>query len=113
MRLRTQLLFVSLLTLVLPWAGCQYVREFETALRQNQQDSLADSASSIAAVLAEKPTLLVRDPVQLVSVSDPASQIYAKQLPSFMTLDGYSADWDIRADDFQVLNGQVNARYVA
>ena len=31
MRLRTQLLLVSLLTLALPWPGCQYVREMERA----------------------------------------------------------------------------------
>jgi len=29
MSLRRQLLLVSLLTLVLPWAGCQFIRETE------------------------------------------------------------------------------------
>ena len=33
MNLRRQLLLVSLLTLILPWAGCEFIRETESALR--------------------------------------------------------------------------------
>ena len=40
MNLRRQLLLVSLLTLILPWAGCQFVRETESALREGQQQML-------------------------------------------------------------------------
>ncbi len=113
MRLRTQLLLVSLLTLALPWAGCQYVREFETALRQSQQDSLADGAGAIAAVLAERPTLLVRDPVQLVSDSDPESDIYASRLPSLVTLDGFAGDWSLDGSQFNHVDGPVPFRFAA
>ncbi len=38
--IRLQLLIVALTTLVLPWAGCQYARELETALRSSQEQSL-------------------------------------------------------------------------
>ena len=38
--IRLQLLIVALTTLVLPWAGCQYARELETALRDSQEKSL-------------------------------------------------------------------------
>lgn len=113
MRLRTQLLLVSLLTLALPWAGCQYVREFESALRQSQQDSLADGASAIAAMLAERPNLLVRDPVQLVSGGTSESYIYAARLPSFVTLDGFVADWDLAPTDFRTMDGPPAVRYAA
>jgi len=112
-RLRTQLLLVSLLTLALPWAGCQYVREFETALRQSQQDSLADGAGAIAAVLAERPTLLVRDPAQLVSTAAPESDIYATKLPSFVTLDGFVGDWGVLPEDFHELVGEIAVSYIA
>ena len=37
MNLKRQLLLVSLLTLVLPWAGYQVIRETESALRAGQQ----------------------------------------------------------------------------
>jgi hypothetical protein len=36
MRLAGQLLAVSAVTLLLPWAGCQYAREVETALRDGE-----------------------------------------------------------------------------
>jgi len=46
--IRLQLLIVALTTLVLPWAGCQYARELETALRDSQEKSLLASAGTIA-----------------------------------------------------------------
>ena len=44
MSLRRQLILVSLLLLTLPWAGCQFLREMETALRQGTEkpNPLAD-----------------------------------------------------------------------
>ena len=48
MNLRKQLLLVSLLTLILPWAGCEFIRETESALRQGQQQFLAGTAQAIA-----------------------------------------------------------------
>jgi two-component system, OmpR family, sensor histidine kinase ChvG len=37
MRLAGQLLAVSAVTLLLPWAGCQYAREIESALRDGEE----------------------------------------------------------------------------
>jgi hypothetical protein len=34
MTLRLKLLLLGLATLVLPWAGCRYAREMESALRE-------------------------------------------------------------------------------
>ena len=114
MRLRSQLLFVSLITLALPWAGCQYAREFESALRQSQQNALADSAGAIANVVAQRPALLVRNPVQLAPGPKAAGQeIYALPLPSFVTLDGYAADWSLDSGDFRPLSGPAQATYAA
>src|SRR5210317_1491717 len=58
MRLRRQLLLVSLLLLSLPWAGCQFIREMEGALRHGQAQSLQATARAIAAVLGEQEGLL-------------------------------------------------------
>jgi hypothetical protein len=55
MNLRRQLLLVSLLTLVLPWAGCQFIRETESALREGQQHMLSGTAVAIADSLAQFP----------------------------------------------------------
>ena len=40
MSLRLKLLLLGLVTLVLPWAGCRYAREMESALRDGEVDSL-------------------------------------------------------------------------
>src|ERR1044071_7313004 len=40
MSLRTKLLLLSLLTLILPWAGWQYAQQMETTLRRAQEDAL-------------------------------------------------------------------------
>ena len=45
MPLRYQLLLLSLLTLLLPWAGCHYAREMESALRDGQEQALLATAS--------------------------------------------------------------------
>ncbi len=55
MNLRRQLLLVSILTLILPWAGCQFIRETESALREGQQQMLAGTARAIADSLSQFP----------------------------------------------------------
>ena len=42
MSIRLQLLIVALTTLILPWAGCQYARELEDALRASQEKRRED-----------------------------------------------------------------------
>ncbi len=51
MSIRLKLLLLGLATLVLPWAGCRYAREMESALREGEQSSLLSVAQSIAASL--------------------------------------------------------------
>ena len=51
MKLPGRLLGVSLVFLVLPWAGCQYLREVESALRDGQARSLLATAGMAADVL--------------------------------------------------------------
>jgi len=105
MSIRRQLLLVSLLTLLLPWAGCQYVTELESALRQGQQDSLEDSAGAIASILQERRQLLYRYRSTLTATRDPISDIYAHPISSAITLDGFSEDWPLEAAQFRKLHG--------
>lgn len=90
MNLRRQLLVVSLLTLVLPWAGCQFIRETESALREGQQAMLAGTAQAIADSLSQFPADF------LAAGSDGTwreSQIYGHPLEVEPLLDGYADDW--------------------
>jgi two-component system, OmpR family, sensor histidine kinase ChvG len=61
MSLRLKLLLLGLATLVLPWAGCRYAREMESALREGEQSSLHAVSQTIAASLQGRTDLLYRD----------------------------------------------------
>ena len=60
MSIRVKLLLLGLATLVLPWAGCRYAREMESALREGEQSSLLSVAQSIASSLQGRTDLLFR-----------------------------------------------------
>src|SRR5882724_899425 len=68
MSIRIKLLLLGLLTLVLPWAGCRYAREMESALREGEQTSLLSVAQTIASSLQGRSDLLYR---QRPHVEDP------------------------------------------
>ena len=97
MSIRLQLLAVALTTLVLPWAGCQYARELETALRGSQEESLLASAGTIANALSAQPQRVFRDPGDLAAFSAAAGDLYVYPLPTQPLLDGYRQDWNISA----------------
>ena len=90
MNLRKQLLLVSLLTLILPWAGCQVLRDTESALRQGQQQFLSGTAQAIADSLSQFPDEL------LAGKDDPKfgqNQLYGHPLATAPLIDGYLDDW--------------------
>jgi two-component system, OmpR family, sensor histidine kinase ChvG len=70
MSIRLKLLLLGLATLVLPWAGCRYAREMETALREGEQSSLLSVAQTIAASLQGRTDLLYRQPLPAHSPDD-------------------------------------------
>ena len=97
MSIRFQLLLVALATLVLPWAGCQYARELETALRVAQENALLASADTIARALSAQPQRVFPKPDD--QAFDAAQgDIYVFPLHSEPLLDGYRDDWDVPAD---------------
>jgi two-component system, OmpR family, sensor histidine kinase ChvG len=96
--IRLQLLVVALTTLVLPWAGCQYARELETALRSSQEQSLLAGAGTIANALTAQPQRVFRDPGDSQAFSAAAGDLYVFPLVTQPLLDGYREDWDISAE---------------
>ena len=109
MNLRRQLLLVSLLTLVLPWAGCQFVRETESALREGQQQMLSGMALAVADSLSQFPD-------DLLNGGDGTfadDQIYAHPLTHPPLIDGYFDDWPLTVASQRRLRGTDGAiRYV-
>jgi dedicated sortase system histidine kinase len=102
MNLKRQLLLVSLLTLVLPWAGCQFIRETESALRSGQQQMLAGTARAIADSLAQ-----YEDQFPLARESDHVigDQLYGHRIGSPPTIDGYFDDWNLGRESLRELRG--------
>jgi len=108
MNLRRQLLLVSLLTLVLPWAGCQFIRETESALREGQQQMLSGTAQAIADSLAQFP-----DQFDVArrgkTADDPENQLYGHPLTSAPLIDGYFDDWTLSENALTPLPGANQA----
>jgi len=102
MNLRRQLLLVSLLTLVLPWAGCEFIRETESALRQSQQQMLSGTARAVAESLERYPEEF---PVSPGGGPGPADQLYGHRLDTEPFIDGYVTDWSVPPDSLQQIRG--------
>jgi two-component system sensor histidine kinase ChvG len=102
MNLKQQLLLVSLLTLVLPWAGCEFIRETESALRDGQQQMLAGTARAIADSLRQYPEEF---PVSRNSDHQFGDQLYGHPLESRPEIDGYVDDWSIDRSSLRFLRG--------
>jgi dedicated sortase system histidine kinase len=96
--IRVQLLIVALTTLILPWAGCQYARELESALRMSQSGALTASADTIAHALAAEPARVFRDGDDTEPFAAKDGDLYVYPLHVQPLLDGYREDWDIAAE---------------
>jgi hypothetical protein len=101
MTLKRQLLLISLLALMLPWAGCEFIRETESALRSGQQQMLAGMARALADAMAgyseEYPDRL--------TTGQPGEQIFVHSLSSRPTIDGYFEDWPLDARSLRTIDG--------
>lgn len=113
--LRKQLLLVSLLLLSLPWAGCQFVREVEGALRSGQEQSLQATAQAIAAVLGDNARTIYPFPARRNAVADSRQSVYAFYTEQPVIVDGYGDGWeDIpRSTVTSTVDAQFSATYAA
>jgi signal transduction histidine kinase len=82
MRLRGKLLLVTLVVVVLPLLGLQFVAGVERLLRQGQEQALLDSAAALSA--------LVPAPAVVPAASAP---LYVHAASAPLLLDGYGDDW--------------------
>jgi two-component system sensor histidine kinase ChvG len=84
--LKRQLLLTSLLMLLIPWAGLQFVIELDEALREQAREQLVEQATRLERLVGP----LLRD---LPPVPDNAPVIYAQTVSKPPNLDGYGSDW--------------------
>jgi dedicated sortase system histidine kinase len=93
MSLRTKLLLLSLLTLILPWAGWQYAQQMETTLRRGQEDALLTTAQVLGRVVASEPELLYRVADLRRSFDPGRGDLFAPLLVARPLLDGFADEW--------------------
>lgn len=86
MTLKRQLLVASLLMLLIPWAGLQFVLELDDALRQQAREQLGMQAKRLAESAGD--ALIGQSPV---NTGQPA--LYVETLDRALNLDGYPDDW--------------------
>jgi dedicated sortase system histidine kinase len=99
MSLRTRLLLLSLLTLILPWAGCRYAQQMEATMREGQEEALLTTARSIARVVSTETELLYRDLSFSTEFDSQAGDLFAAELMSPPLLDGFADEWPQPARD--------------
>lgn len=93
MSLRTKLLLLSLLTLILPWAGWRYAQQMETTLRRGQEEALLTTAEVLSRVVASEPELLYRVADLRREFDTARGDLFAPLLPSRPLLDGFADEW--------------------
>ncbi len=101
MTLKKQLLLVSLLTLTVPWAGAEFIRETESALRAGQQQMLAGTARALANSMAQYAE-------EFPATNDAATtgdQLYMHELAKRPNIDGYFDDWSMATTSLKSIRG--------
>lgn len=94
MKLRSQLLLVTVLVVLIPMAGWQFVKGLEQSLRQAHEQTLIDSATAIARNLA----------IDLPEHwSGPSDGLYVHPLEGGIHLDGHDAEWERWLDQARTL----------
>ena len=107
MSLRAKLLLLSLLTLILPWAGWQFANSMDDTLRRGQQESLLSTADVLGRVVASQPELLYRVPDELREEFDPArGDLFAPLLYTQPLIDGFADEWPVPSRPIAGLESQ-------
>lgn len=104
MTLKRQLLLISLLALMLPWAGCEFIRETETALRAGQQQMLTGAAQAIATSVSQYDEEFPHYADANYGTGD---QLFGHPLETMPRIDGYFDDWPLDRSSLRSLPGTV------
>lgn len=93
MGLRAQLLLASLVVLLLPWAGCQYVQEMEQVLRENHARAMSDQGNLLAHMV--KQTVILPAPGH-------NTPFYTPMRYQPVEMDGYDDEWRTHTEELLI-----------
>lgn len=111
MSLRLKLLLLGLATLVLPWAGCNYAREMELALREGEHTSLQAVSQTIAASLQGRSDLLYRDVGVRAAMKTGPYDLEPIVLITQPFLDGYLDEWPLHSPSWRTFAKDPNHHF--
>jgi signal transduction histidine kinase len=113
MSLRLKLLLLGLATLVLPWAGCNYARQMETALREGEQTALQSVSQTIATSLQGRADLLYRDPHASEAITTGPYDLEPVVITTPPYLDGYVDvdEWPRSPESWRYYTRDKNHRF--
>ncbi|MGH1470620.1 MAG: ATP-binding protein [Cellvibrionaceae bacterium] len=93
MTLQKQLLLISLSIFALPWAGCEFVKEMDTTLKDGQVRSLKAQARAIAITL-QNSEFFSSVLAKTENKKEPLNNhIYFDHINSTPIIDGYNSEW--------------------
>jgi two-component system sensor histidine kinase ChvG len=104
MSLRKQLLAFAALSLVLPWAGFQFVQQMEAVLRVAFEENLVALARTVAQTLGRQAGFASGGSAATAERRLGATTLYAHRLAAPPSIDGTRDDWSISresAHDFE------------
>ena len=104
MKLRKQLLLISLVTLALPWAGCQYIHELEGALTQSQVASLEATSQAVSARFSNETD--TQEQLKQFIQPDRTQAIYAHTMRAQPILDAYDEEWQAQQLPLETIHPQ-------
>jgi signal transduction histidine kinase len=87
-----RLLLLSLLLLLLPWLGYQYVQEMKNFVLQGQEKAQILTAQAIATVMHDRHDLFDPRSFNPSSLTD-STAFYSYTIPSDIQVDGYFTEW--------------------
>lgn len=108
MRLKYQLMLVSLILLIVPVAGYEFITELENELRQNQQQLLRHTAT-LAANQLQQPDLITA----IAQADPPLAALYAHPIFATPILDGYADDWQALQAPMQISANDPSLSFMA
>jgi len=87
--------------LMLPWSGCEFIRETESALRNVQQQMLAGTARALANSMAQ----YAEEYPDRLSGGLPGEQLFLHTLAKRPQIDGYIDDWLLDSAALKTVRG--------
>jgi len=91
-RLRTKLILISVVLIIIPFSGYQYLLAIEQHLKTASEQSLSNTAAAVATIMQTSPELFAYNR-NILQKGLNANSVYIRESDNAVQLDGYADDW--------------------